>query len=469
VNVITLQFSHHIGSLQLAHNTFSDICLTMYCDILQIINLETTGKDDKEDLIVLQPNWLCNNVIGGLLSHDQVPRSRTNGQVSISDIASATGVQDASQLIQLFEAMNLCTNGSSSRQMLEFPCFIQHQPPANVWNKTAAFQLYGGIRIMTDVQEASAQLVYIFPRIQVQLRHHILGQGRLNNNSDMTLDMWQHGAKVTSEAIECLVTMEMANQVIDIRLRGKDGASGGARALYTLMEKVYDCVMSAVEDQCPSLPTQRHLLSVLDLASHAPHIRSLSPRDILATHLQGARSVVHDNDGSEETLLDLICFGSEEVYNLLVMGTDLHVAYLSPVTRRQVCRLLDMKDSTGRDWCLLAVKLGLSDLLPTTGDEETGDGEMSKTDKVMFLWSRDAAATAGQLVHVLRELQRTDAADAVLNGLPISVVRLVNNLDPVPISTTPADLASPDVMLPLTPLTPSDVTNVNEITNSAKL
>jgi hypothetical protein len=88
--------------------------------VLQIVNLESPDKNNKNDLIVLHPNWLCNRLIGDLLSHDRSPKSKVNGQLSATDVSSIVDVTDFAKLTKVLEALDLCVSGAG---LLEFPCF----------------------------------------------------------------------------------------------------------------------------------------------------------------------------------------------------------------------------------------------------------------------------------------------------------------------------------------------------------
>ncbi len=46
---------------------------------------------------------------------------------------------------------------------------------------------------------------------------------------------------------------------------------------------------------------------------------------------------------------------------MLRPGVDLHTSAVSTLTRQSLCQLLDPEDPLGKDWCLLAVQLGLTD------------------------------------------------------------------------------------------------------------
>ena len=57
----------------------------------------------------------------------------------------------------------------------------------------------------------------------------------------------------------------------------------------------------------------------------------------------------------------LLTNDNAQVRGQLVRGCDLHVSSISTVTRQSLCQLLDPTDPLGKDWCLLAVQMGLSD------------------------------------------------------------------------------------------------------------
>ena len=50
-----------------------------------------------------------------------------------------------------------------------------------------------------------------------------------------------------------------------------------------------------------------------------------------------------------------------KVCALLTSGMDLDISEVSTLTRQALSHLLDAPDRLGKDWCLLAVKMGLTD------------------------------------------------------------------------------------------------------------
>lgn len=60
------------------------------------------------------------------------------------------------------------------------------------------------------------------------------------------------------------------------------------------------------------------------------------------------------------------CNGEDvQVRDMLVPTDQLSVSCLSTVCRQQLCALLDPPEPLGKDWCLLAVQLGLQDKIAT--------------------------------------------------------------------------------------------------------
>lgn len=70
-----------------------------------------------------------------------------------------------------------------------------------------------------------------------------------------------------------------------------------------------------------------------------------------------------------------------QIASMLKSGADSHINTISTLTRQNLCRLLDREDPFGRDWCLLAIKMGLADKLPKmdqTGGARRGQSQMGR-------------------------------------------------------------------------------------------
>ena len=102
-----------------------------------------------------------------------------------------------------------------------------------------------------------------------------------------------------------------------------------------------------------------------------------------------------------ETLIDLLCFGSNEVQSMLVAGPDLHVSSMSTVTRQSLCQLLDAPHPMGNDWCMLAVQMGLIDKVPKL---DVGAGSYSQTARLLDEWANDTTSTIGDIIIFSRNI-----------------------------------------------------------------
>ena len=84
---------------------------------------------------------------------------------------------------------------------------------------------------------------------------------------------------------------------------------------------------------------------------------------------------------------------------MLKPGTDLHISAISTLTRQILCQLLDPVDPLGKDWCLLAVKLGLVDKLPKL--ETSVGNKISQTARLLDEWEHQPSSKIGVfMIHV---------------------------------------------------------------------
>lgn len=69
-------------------------------------------KFQYQDLVCLQPCWLCSNVIGHLLSLDFVASARATGCYTVDDFQVAFSECEALDVLQVLEALQICTQAS---------------------------------------------------------------------------------------------------------------------------------------------------------------------------------------------------------------------------------------------------------------------------------------------------------------------------------------------------------------------
>ncbi|XP_041373234.1 death-associated protein kinase 1-like isoform X2 [Gigantopelta aegis] len=371
-----------------------------------------------QDLVVFDPKWLCSDVIGHLVSHDKIVQTRVTGCFSVDEFQLIYSDTDAVDLLQVLEALELCTPCDNDGDIeYEFPCLNFVETLNGLWQrdlKRYANGVYGGVRIHTSFQ-TGAQLKYLFPRIQVYLRRNIAAQ-ESDEPDDSDLYQWHHGTKYCCGDLEGMIDMDKHEQYLEVKVRGTEDSR---KQLFYFLEDLVTIVEQVVENVCPGICTERYTLSPSQLKEHSKIVRSYSPTEILRMQLEDRHSIVLSGEQQEE-FVDIVCMGSQDILDSIILGVDLDVSHLTLHTRRLLCYLLDPSEPMGRDWCLLAVTLGLSDALPTLDSENCY--QVSQTDRVLEEWSKQHNANVRQLLLKLKEFNRIDAMEALLRtGIPFKV------------------------------------------------
>jgi len=385
-----------------------------------------TEEVEEDDLVVLSPSWLGSEVIGELLSRELTVRCRPTGCFTIDDFQVVLMGSPADDVLYLLAALGLSTRCSFGDETAEHE--IEHEVPclnfvetlAGLWDRTedrgGGATVYGGLRFEAG-RFGTDDLVHVFSRVQVRLRRHFMS--RVSVDPDCDLYQWYHGSKYcTGDGCEALITSELDEQAIELKCRATVSADLTASDVYRFREEITRVIVGTLQDCLPGLCVQVAYLSAVDLAMHDLCPYAYPSSDVLAA-LVGEKESVRRVSGSqgvdEEMLSDLVAFGSDSLLSSLVPGLEVHVSRLPVETRRQLCALMDPADPMGRDWCLLAVRLGLSTELPVV--EGDPDSAGSPTDRVLSLWSADNEATLSRLVKALTTLSRTDAVDVVMTTI----------------------------------------------------
>lgn len=377
--------------------------------------------DSAQDLVILDPKWLCEDIIGNLISQEKIIQSRITGCFTVDDFQLMYPETDALDLLQVLEALEVCTQCDNEGEIeYEFPCLNFIETLNGLWQKDLkrfGNAVYGGVRIQTD-QELGGQLKHLFARIQVSLRHNVLQE---SEDPDAELYQWHHGSKFCCGEMEGILGMDRHEQHLEIKVRGP---AEGQTQLFYFLEDFVHVVEETALNVCPGLYLERHLLSCLHLKDHSKNVHAYSPLHIMRAQ-RNKSNCVQLPDGRMEDLADLMFMGSLEVVQSVSLGVDLPISHLTVHTRRILSHMLDPPEPMGRDWCLLAVTLGLQSLLPgldTSSPVTNGD---SKTDSVLLEWSKHGHhATIGQLVSKLMEFNRDDVVEMVLRTCPMFKVTM---------------------------------------------
>lgn len=384
-------------------------------------------KLESQDLIVLNPRWLCVDIIGHLLSQEHLELSKVTGTYIVEDIQQLFPDTDALDLLQVLESLHLCTQCDSDGEIeYEFPCFNMVDLDINAWEKNDlryASGVYSGVRIQCWPADKHL-LRCIIPRLQVQLRRY----AHDHPHPESTLFQWRQGSNYTKSTIQGQITLGEFGESIDVKVRAPPFLRTES---FYFLESLLGVVDQTMLETCPGLLYEKHAISPSHLHQHLENPGSYPSHTLLSCLLsQGTSGTVQTADGStEEQLLDVIFFGSAEVLQKthpdnpqtaytsgIVLGPNLHTAHLPLTVHQQLCALLDPPEPIGRDWCMLAVLLGFTDMLPHL---DPGDNPaQSPTARILQEWVKNSNSTVGSLLAKLEELGRHDAVEIILHTAP---------------------------------------------------
>ena len=228
------------------------------------------------------------------------------------------------------------------------------------------------------------------------------------------------------DSVQLVVSASVDCHVIDIKCR----ATPSCRSIaFQLTASICRLVTDVLADCLPSLAVEQQTLSVADLSMPTSTVVSaFAPRDV--RHMLECQSaIISQNTSSDaatggENIIDLVAFGSSEIFSALTPSTSLPLSVgLSVSTRRAIAKLLDPPHPTGHNWCMLAILLGI-------GNEEleamdSTRSECSPTDRCLASWIRcdGDSVTVSALATKLSALGRHDAVDCLLSGLPVFICK----------------------------------------------
>lgn len=101
-----------------------------------------------------------------------------------------------------------------------------------------------------------------------------------------------------------------------------------------------------------------------------------------------------------------------------VLITNYTVKDLDVLTRQFLCKLLDPPDQLGHDWCLLSIRLNLTEKLPILDSKRTSN-RTSPTWRLLEEFCKEPNCTLKFLLTKLNELNRKDAIDLIFKLLPL--------------------------------------------------
>ncbi|XP_076231869.1 death-associated protein kinase 1 isoform X2 [Calliopsis andreniformis] len=375
------------------------------------------------NLIVLSPEWFWQDVINWQLSPEQRGRlgGRTTGVYALEDFQARCPCP-ANQALQALQAVNLCVPCEVDEDEVEYeiPClnFVERLP--GLWEpwkprKSSNILPHTGLRLCPS-EAPLYHLIAIFPHLQAQLRK--MTQSWDPSNSD--LYQWWRGSKLCRGPCECIITFEEEDQsCIEIRVRGTRSSTPQCFALLSI---IFDAIDTTIELVAPGMLLEKHWLSPSQLREYDEVVHCWEPAPIISALVdKGLEEATLKNplNGKEETVWEIVGCGLPLMENCLP-GPKQPVKQIKPAVQRRLAQMLDPPDRHGRDWCLLAVRLGLGDRvaqLDSTVDSPT----------LRLLNTAGADCTVGSLIQQLRALDREDAVHLLLSYTPTYIISISND------------------------------------------
>ncbi|XP_012282069.1 death-associated protein kinase 1 isoform X2 [Orussus abietinus] len=367
------------------------------------------------ELVVLSPEWLWKDVIGWQLSPEQRGRlgGRTTGVYTLEDFQARCPCP-AGQALQALQAVDLCVPCEVDEDEVEFeiPCLNLVERLPGLWEpwKQSSSQPHAGLRLRPS-EAPLYHLSPVFPHLQAQLRR--ITQSWDPSESD--LYQWWRGSKLCAGPCESLVTFEEEEQgYIEVRVRGPRGTGAQCSALLGVVLDAIDC---SVENVAPGMLLERHWLSPSQLRDYDEVIHSWEPSVLLSALLEKSLEEARFKNpfnGKQESVWEIVGCGMP-LPEGFVPGPRQSVKNIKPAIQRRLAQMLDPPDPQGRDWCLLAVRLGLGDRvaqLDSTADSPT----------LRLLGCANSECSIGTLVQQLRALGREDTVRLLLSHTSIHVL-----------------------------------------------
>ena len=384
------------------------------------------------NVVVLDPNFLCSDLIGPALAPEGASRPRIRsmtGRITVREIERVYGDLNALSVLRLFEHFELCRScstegdgdgdGDEASTIYEFPILMEFDKLHGIWVPEPEMTVYVGVRV--ECRSAYDILPPgFFPKLQLRLRKQFS-----DDFDDQELTLWSDGLKCVRGDVEIKVeghfdatttttTALESHRAVTIAVRG--AGDNTRRECVAHLQRFHQTLQQTIDAACPGTFVVTQVLSARHMAAYADDDAWYEPEQIFQSQ-RGSGVVCHRN-GFTEKLVDLLCGGCGEMLLAARSAPLAHVKLLDVKTRQELSRLLDPVDPLGRDWCLLALSLGLVDELPLI-DIRQNQGVVSATDRVLREFEKRSSSTVALLVDSLREIGRLDAMDAVICGLPL--------------------------------------------------
>ena len=220
---------------------------------------------EEEDLVVINPNWLCHNVIGPLMSPKDFPihMKSTDGIFWLKDIRIALQEFnkrqnkpwiDVDEAIRILCLLEICYPLPNNPQKYQFPALIQEIRPTDAWIENAGMSVYVGYRL-----ECQSDTDIITPGTMPFFQAHVAVSRK---PSSLPPIVWQGGVKTfelfDNLRFEILVELVVNDRAIDIVVRGPEHSEAEC---YRLLQTNKGVVERRLDKRSPGTSLSELVLS----------------------------------------------------------------------------------------------------------------------------------------------------------------------------------------------------------------
>ena len=359
------------------------------------------------NLVILDPNWLGQRIFGPALSPQSSAITRlksVTGCVTLHDVARVYPEIDSTSLMRLLQYFELCRQ-LKDVTTYEFPCLIKLDPLFGLWEREAHLSVYAGIQLCcsSHVHMFSPS---VFPRLQLHVRAAFP-----DDLDDQEVTLWSDGLKCCRGEVEVCIRQTEPNRAIEVVVRGTEETRGECVAL---LHQFYSILLATIRESNPGTVFNTSVLSAADLRKHHRNPHLYSSMEVFSAERSNGLLSPQTGDMVTEDIAELLCCGHQGMVVSARSAPFTSIRDISLQTRVELCRLLDPPDQYGRDWCLLALQLGLQEEVPVI---DTANDLSSPTDKLLTAWNREANRSVATLVDALVSIGREDAAKLIVNGV----------------------------------------------------
>ena len=364
---------------------------------------------EEEDVLVVNPNWLCYSVIGPLMSPEEFPipmAPTTNGIFSLEDIrvtlkefskSQKKQLIDVNEAVKILRLLEICYPLPNNPHKYQFPALVQEERPADAWIDNVDKPVYVGRRLQcendTDI---------ITPGTMPFFQAHVAAASE--ELASLRPIVWKGGIKTTETVrgrrFEALVKLTKNDRAIDIIVRGPLHSEAEC---YKLMQESKETVERMLDQKSPGTILLELVLSRKGMENLAESCHAYSYKEIDYAQSDHEYPKVSLDSTSEEYVSDLIAV------------LDDHVNVVLPC---------EVKRYMYNSFC--STSLVPQTMARSLEMRRTQLSSTSSVDSVFIQWSQRMDATLPKLIKALKETEQIDLLDMLKEeGLaPIEVLKI---------------------------------------------